>query len=92
MASISMPAFERCPPGALPVPANSQRVAGDRRTIHGPRDSPSSLPMYWTPISDDSGRPSSRHLRIRVSCPLWRVTFQKKLFAERNARLPPRSR
>ena len=72
--------------------ANSQRVCADLRTIQAPRASPSSLPMYWTPISDDSGRPRSRHWRILVSRPSCLVTFQKKLLAERNARLPPRSR
>ena len=28
---------------------------------------PSSLPRYWTPSSEDSGRPSSRQSRVRRS-------------------------
>ena len=51
---------------------------------------PSSFARYWTPSMRASGRPSVRHWAIRrIACSL-RSTFQKKLFAERRIRRPPR--
>ena len=62
-----------------------------RRTIHGRRGA---LPLarYWTPIRAASGRPRSRHSFVFVTMSPERTTRQKKLFAERNMRLPPRFR
>ena len=49
-------------------------------------------PTYCTPISAASGRPRSRQrLDFTMTSPS-RSTRQKKLFADRNMRLPPRSR
>jgi hypothetical protein len=45
-----------------------------------------------TPTSDASGLPSERHSATRLSVCPERATFQKKLFADRNIRSPPRSR
>ena len=75
-------------PGARPEPGRRALFA----TVNSPCFWPSSFARYCTPISAASGRPASRHLPIlRSTWPCF-STFQKKLLAERNIRLPPRSR
>ena len=94
IASNSIPyrAVESGWPAATEMPLNNHGAASGSVTTYGATWPPRSLPSYWTPISADSGRPTSRQSRPRQMRPFDSTTCRKKLFAERNARLPPRSR
>jgi hypothetical protein len=79
-------------PSSNSVPAQSHAAGVGSSSVNRLCRSPRSLATYWTPISDASGRPRFRHWWSRVMPIPFSLTCQKKLFAERKIRFPPRSR